>query len=368
MGQESKPDVVIVTGPTASGKSGLALALARALDGVVINADSMQVYRELSILTARPDADALAAVPHRLYGVLSGRTACSAGQWRAMAVADIEDARSHGRLPLVVGGTGLYLRALEKGLARMPAIPAPVRAAARDRMAEIGGAAFHAALAERDPTMASRLHPSDRQRLIRAWEVLEATGRSLAAWQDSAHDGTPYRFAQVVLLPPREALYRACNGRFEAMVAAGALDEVRALLDLGLSPDLPVMKALGVRELAAHLRGGDSLAAAIAKAQQATRRYAKRQMTWLRTQGPARGEHLDQRQGTARGAASGGVKGTARGEDPDRTESADQGSAPDASAEPLICNKAAQIVIVQQDYKRNETEIFPKIRDFLLTL
>lgn len=338
MASESKSDVVMVTGPTASGKSGLALALARALNGVVINADSMQVYEELAILTARPGAEALAAAPHRLYGLLPGRAACSAGQWRAMAVVEIEEAHARGRLPLIVGGTGLYLRALEKGLAKMPTIPAPIRVAARARMAEIGGAAFHADLSKRDPTMARRLHPSDRQRLIRAWEVLAATGRSLADWQADARDDSPYRFKHVVMLPPREALYRASDGRFEAMVAAGAIEEVQALLEVGLSPDLPVMKALGVRELTAHLRGEDTRAAAIVKAQQATRRYAKRQMTWLRTQGPA-------------GDRAGNWNST-----------------PSASSQVLACNKNAHTLIVAQDYKSLGSEIFPKIRDFLLTL
>ncbi len=278
--------VVVVTGPTVSGKSGLALALARAFDGEVINADSMQVYRELAILTARPGPEALAQAPHRLYGVLSGSTPCSAGQWRDMALAAIEAARAAGRLPILVGGTGLYLRALKRGLAALPPVPEAVRQAARARLAEQGAAGLHAALAARDPVMAARLRPSDSQRLVRAWEVLQATGRSLADWQGEGAEGrAPYRFREIVLLPSRDALYAACNARFEAMMAAGALAEVEALLALGLDPRLPVMKAVGVPELAALLRGEIGEAEAVARAQQATRRYAKRQMTWLRTQG-----------------------------------------------------------------------------------
>ncbi len=287
-GDAPRPPVVVIAGPTASGKSGLALALARRFGGVVINADAMQVYRELTVLTARPGPDDLARAPHRLYGVLPGREACSAGHWRSLALAEIETARADGRLPLVVGGTGLYLRALARGLTVLPEVPAALRAAARARHRELGGAAFHAELAARDPEMAARLAPGDSQRLIRAWEVLEATGRSLAAWQTEAPGPPPpYRFLCLALVPPHPTLYGACEGRFLAMLEAGALDEVRALLALDLDPGLPVMKTLGVPELAAHLRGELPLDQAVTAAQQATRRYAKRQFTWLRTQLPA---------------------------------------------------------------------------------
>jgi len=284
---EAKP-VVVVAGPTASGKSRLALDLAEACDGVVINADSMQIYRELAILTARPKAADLARAPHRLYGVLPGRERCSAGRWRALAVAEIEACHAAGTLPIVTGGTGLYLRALEKGLAAVPAVPAETRAAAEARHAELGGAAFHAALAARDPAMAARLRPSDRQRLIRAWEVIQATGRSLADWQRAgtgdSNGPAPYRFLTLVCLPPRADVYAACDARVHAMIAAGALAEVRALLALNLDSALPVMKALGVAALSRHLAGSLSLEAAVAAMQQQTRNYAKRQMTWLRTQ------------------------------------------------------------------------------------
>ncbi len=283
--------VVIVTGPTAGGKSGLALELAEAFDGVVINADSMQVYRELEILTARPGPAALARAPHRLYGTLPGGERCSAGRWRALALAEIAAVHSAGKLPLVVGGTGLYLRALAEGLAEVPEVPAAVREAAEARHRKLGGPGLHAELAARDPAMVARLRPSDSQRLIRAWGVLEATGRSLAAWQaagaaDGAADGTaaPYRFLRLVRLPPRDQLYAACDARFLDMIERGGLQEVGDLRERGLDPRLPVMRALGVRELGRHLDGAESLDAAVAQAQQATRNYAKRQMTWLRTQ------------------------------------------------------------------------------------
>jgi tRNA dimethylallyltransferase len=285
--------VVIVTGPTAGGKSGLALELAEAFDGVVINADSMQVYRELEILTARPGPAALARAPHRLYGTLPGGERCSAGRWRALALAEIAAVHSAGKLPLVVGGTGLYLRALAEGLAEVPEVPAAVREAAEAHHRKLGGPGLHAELAARDPAMAARLRPSDSQRLIRAWGVLEATGRSLAAWQavgaaDSAADGgaAPYRFLRLVRLPPRDQLYAACDARFLDMIERGGLQEVGDLRERGLDPRLPVMRALGVRELGRHLDGAESLGAAVAQAQQATRNYAKRQMTWLRTQAP----------------------------------------------------------------------------------
>ncbi len=286
-GAEAQMPVVIVTGPTAGGKSGLALELAEAFDGVVINADSMQVYRELEILTARPGAEALARAPHRLYGTLSGHERCSAGRWRALALTEIAAAHTAGKPALVVGGTGLYLRALIEGLAEVPEVPAAIREAAEARHRELGGPGLHGELAARDPAMAARLKPSDRQRLIRAWEVLEATGRSLAAWQaDSAPRDTGYRFLRLVRLPPRDRLYAACDARFLDMIERGALREVEQLYELGLDPKLPVMRALGVRELGRYLDGALSLDEAIVRAQQATRNYAKRQMTWLRTQAP----------------------------------------------------------------------------------
>ena len=279
---------VILGGPTASGKSTLALAIAREFGGTVINADSLQVYRELPILTAQPAPGTQAALPHRLYGFLSVTERCSAARWATLARIEIDAAHGEGRLPIVVGGTGLYLRSLLQGLAPVPEIPADVRETARQRLAALGKAGFHAELARRDPRMAVRIRPSDPQRMVRAWEVMAATGRSLADWQaqqDSAQpDGGP-RFLTLILMPERAQLYAACDARFRAMVEQGALAEAAALQSL--DPGLPAFKALGLRELVDHIRGECSLEAAIDAAQQATRHYAKRQMTWFRHQVPA---------------------------------------------------------------------------------
>ena len=281
--------VVMIGGPTASGKSGLAADLAEAFNGVVINADSMQIYRELDIITARPGETERSKAPHRLYGVLPGAERCSAARWRELALAEIETAFETGKLPIVVGGTGLYLRTLEQGLAPVPEIPETVRQATWAYFEEIGAEAFHRALAQRDPEMAGRLNVGDTQRLLRAWEVLAATGTSLATWQarqaESAAQLDPaLALLKLAVIPPREMLYACCDARFAAMAAQGAIEEVRSLLKLGLDPALPVMKAIGVREFGAYLEGELSLEAAISKAQQETRRYAKRQMTWLRNQ------------------------------------------------------------------------------------
>ncbi|MGF1627128.1 MAG: tRNA (adenosine(37)-N6)-dimethylallyltransferase MiaA [Alphaproteobacteria bacterium] len=277
--------VVVVAGPTAGGKSALAMAIAGAMDGVVINADSMQVYRDLRILTARPSAAETARVPHRLFGVLDGDDSCSAGRWRAMAEVEIASAHSEGRLPIVVGGTGLYIAALMQGLSEIPEVPAAAVAVAQARLERIGAPALHAELAARDPEMAGRLRPSDGQRLVRAVSVLEATGRSLASWQAQVATPSPgLTFHTVLLMPPRPELYAACDARFVAMVEQGALDEVQALLARGLSANRPVMKAIGVAELSAVLAGRMELQAALAAAQQATRNYAKRQSTWFRNQ------------------------------------------------------------------------------------
>ena len=277
--------LVIVAGPTASGKSALALEIARQFDGTIINADSMQVYRDLRILTARPDDAALAAAPHRLDGILDGTELCSAARWAGMAHAEIAAAHAAGRLPIVVGGTGLYLRTLLNGIAPVPEIPEAVREAARTRHREIGGEAFRAELARLDPAAAERLPAGDSQRLVRAYEVVRATGRTLADWQQEGAASVPrYASRQFVLLPPRDRLYAACDHRLEAMIEAGALDEVRALMARHLPPELPILKAVGVPELMRHLSGELDRASALAAAQQATRNYAKRQFTWFRHQ------------------------------------------------------------------------------------
>ncbi|HEV2675172.1 MAG TPA: tRNA (adenosine(37)-N6)-dimethylallyltransferase MiaA [Aliidongia sp.] len=277
--------LIIVAGPTASGKSALALGIARAFDGTIINADSMQVYRDLRILTARPDDAALAAAPHRLDGILDGAELCSAARWAALAHGEIAAAHRAGRLPIVVGGTGLYLRTLLQGIAAVPEIPDAMREAARARHREVGGEAFRVELARLDPAAAGRLPAGDSQRLVRAYEVVAATGRTLGDWQRAGAQDVPrYDSRQFVLLPPRDALYAACDGRLQGMIAAGALDEVAALIARGLSPDLPICKAVGVPELVRHLAGELDLATATAAAQQATRNYAKRQFTWFRRQ------------------------------------------------------------------------------------
>ena len=286
------PPVIVVGGATASGKSALAMALAERLDGTIVNADSMQVYADLRILTARPSPADEARVPHRLFGLLDAGDICSAARWRDLAIAEIDAIHAAGRRAIVTGGTGLYLRALMSGIAAIPPIPDAVRRQARAQHAEQGAAAFHAALAARDPAMAARLAPGDGQRVIRAWEVLEATGRSLADWQAASdHQPAPWRFDVVLLLPPREALYAACDARLETMLGAGALDEVAALdariASGSLADDVPLVRALGVPELRAHLRGDLDRDAMTRAVQQATRRFAKRQMTWFRHQIPA---------------------------------------------------------------------------------
>jgi tRNA dimethylallyltransferase len=281
----SPPPAVIVAGPTASGKSALALAIARQFDGIVINADSMQVYDVLRVITARPSPADEAAAPHRLYGALPPSVACSAAHWRTLAEAEMHAAWASSKLPVVVGGTGLYLRTLTRGISPIPEIPDAVRARSRALLAEMGNPRFHALLAERDPVMAARLDVGNSQRLARAFEVIDATGRSLADWQADPREGAvAARWLTVSLAPPREVLYHACDGRFRTMVDNGALDEVAALLALGLDPALPAMKALGVPELAAFLSGRCDLEAAIAAAGQVTRNYAKRQLTWFRHQ------------------------------------------------------------------------------------
>jgi tRNA dimethylallyltransferase len=270
--------VVLLAGPTASGKSALALDLADHFDGVVINADAMQVYREMSVLTARPDAAAEARAPHRLYGFLPVTEGSSAGRWRERAVDEIRAAAEAGKLPIVVGGTGLYLKALSEGLSPMPPVPDEIRSRVRARVEEIGPEAFHAELASRDPVMAGRLRVSDRQRLARAMEVWEATGTSLADWQGRGSAGEGFGFLTLLLAPPREVLHAACDSRFRTMVANGALEEARAMRGLALDPALPATRALGLRELIRHLDGEIGLE------QAATRQYAKRQMTWFRNQ------------------------------------------------------------------------------------
>ena len=278
------PPVILIAGATACGKSALALRLAERLGGVIVNADSMQLYRELRVLTARPTPEDEARVPHRLYGILSVAEPGSVGRWLALARAEIEAAAAAARPAIVVGGSGLYFHALTEGLAAVPEIPSAVRAEARALMQRLGPARFHEALAEIDPEMAARLRPSDPQRLLRAFEVMRATGRSLARWQagEAMEPPLAWPWRGYVLELPRAELYRRIDRRFEAMLAAGALEEVRALMGLGLDPALPGLRALGIPHLMRHLADEIGLEEATGAAQQATRRYAKRQLTWQR--------------------------------------------------------------------------------------
>ncbi len=281
----SVPKVIVVAGPTASGKSALGLAIAEGFGGVIINADSQQRYADLRILSARPSAADEARAPHKLFGDLAADESGSAAEWATKAAAEIRCAVDAGKVPILVGGTGLYFRALMEGLSDMPAVPADVRAAAAALRSEIGPAEFHARLAARDPVSGARLAVGDTQRTLRAWEVVEATGKPLSEWQ-ALPGQTPIDAAyfNILLLPPRDELYAACDARLRAMVGGGALDEVRALLAKGLDGSKGAGKALGVADLAATLAGQTSLEEAISSAQTATRQYAKRQMTWFRNQ------------------------------------------------------------------------------------
>jgi tRNA dimethylallyltransferase len=279
---------MLIAGPTASGKSALALALAERFGGEIVNADSMQIYRELPLLSAAPTAADRARAPHHLYGVARVDEAFSAARWADLAAAAIANIAGRSRMAIVAGGTGLYFRALLRGLAAVPPIEETVRAEVRRLVLAQGAAAAHAALRDEDPVMAARLRPGDGQRLARALEVIRSTGRSLADWQDAPTRGPLAdldrcgRVARLVLAPPRDWLYARCDARFDVMLAAGVLDEVRALPPH--DPDLPALKALGIPQLRAALEGRMTLAEATARAKAATRQYAKRQMTWFRTQ------------------------------------------------------------------------------------
>ncbi|MBN8196287.1 tRNA (adenosine(37)-N6)-dimethylallyltransferase MiaA [Thalassospira povalilytica] len=278
--------VLIVAGPTASGKSALALDMAEAFDGVVINADSMQVYSELRVLSARPDESETSRAPHRLYGVLSGREACSAGKWRDMAMAEINDCHTQGKLPIVTGGTGMYLNALTEGIAPIPDVPSRIRDSVTAELEDLGHAAFFEKLKKNDPETAATLDGTNPQRMIRAAEVFAHTGRGLASWHKEPMVPPPanMKFKKLCYMPPRDILYDRCNRRFDLMLEQGAIDEVRDLIALGLPDTAPVMKAVGVRELGAYLAGEIDLATAREKSQRETRRYAKRQLTWFRHQ------------------------------------------------------------------------------------
>ena len=276
------PLALIVAGPTASGKSALALVLAERLNGVIINADAMQVYRELRILTARPTPQDEARVPHRLYGVRPAAEPSSVAWWREAALAEMAAAKQAGRLPILTGGSGLYFASLTEGLAAIPDPGPAAREEARALLKQIGPAALHARLTDADPATAARLRPTDSQRIARAWEVWRGTGTGLAAWQTEARPHAPWRFAAILLDPPRAELRAAIAARLDAMLREGALDEARTLMALNLDPALPAMRAHGVPELSAHLRGEIDLDAARHRIELVTGQYTKRQATWFR--------------------------------------------------------------------------------------
>src|SRR5258708_4722898 len=280
----SLPRVIVITGPTASGKSALALALAHGRQGTVINADAMQTYDAFPILTAQPTAEEQAGVPHRLYGVLPLSETLSAARWRTLAAAEIERCLAEGRTPILCGGSGLYLRTLMQGIAAIPDPSPGVRDQANADWQAMGPDAFRARLAEKDPVIVARLKSGDRQRHVRAWEVWLATGRPLSLWQQGEGEAVRWRFTTVLLAPERGWLRARIENRFDAMLAAGVLAEVRAAFDRLPDPRSPGLKAHGAPELFSHLRGELSLDDARRIAIDHTRQYAKRQMTWVRHQ------------------------------------------------------------------------------------
>ncbi len=282
---DDRPSVALIAGPTASGKSALALSFAERTGGVIVNADASQVYRDLSILSARPSPDEETRADHRLFGYIDGAMACSAARWAADAKEEIESAHAAGRLPILAGGTGLYIRTLLDGIAPIPQINSAVRQHVREMPIEDA----YAALTLEDPAAATVLNPADKTRVARALEVIRSTGKSALDWRRQRHGGIGERISlhPVILIPDRALLYQCCDARFDAMLSAGAIDEIRALLARDLDPELPVMRAIGVRELAAVIEGRLSMDDAARIAKQATRNYAKRQLTWFRRQPPA---------------------------------------------------------------------------------
>ena len=280
-----EPRIWLIAGPTASGKSALALRLAQEIGAEIVNGDALQLYADLRLLTARPSLEEEAQAPHHLFGTVDAAHGWSVGRWQRAATSALGEIAERGRPAVVVGGTGLYFRALTHGLADVPQTPAEVRRASAADFDALGEAAFRDRLAQVDPAAEARISPADRQRLSRAWEVYAATGTSLSDWQARTDPALePASWNAIALEPPRAALYDRCDVRLKNMIDLGALDEVAALAARRLDPALPAMKAVGYRELAAYLRGETSLAEGLEAAQRETRRYAKRQSTWLRGQ------------------------------------------------------------------------------------
>ena len=282
----TRHDAVLIAGPTASGKSALALELAERVGGIVVNADALQVYRDLRVLTARPGLEDERRAPHRLYGHVGAEESYSVGRWLGEAAAVLDEARRERRLAIVVGGTGLYFKALTEGLAAVPPIPAEVRARWRERGAREEPEALHRLLVERDPAGAAAIRPSDRARIVRALEVLDATGVPLREWhkKGTAPPVVGPEAGRFVIDIDRTGLAERIGARLDAMVREGVLEEIAALARMQLDPALPIMKAVGVRELLAHAAGTVNLDEALAQARRATLQYAKRQMTWFRNQ------------------------------------------------------------------------------------
>lgn len=280
-----EPRIWLIAGPTASGKSALALRLAQEIGAEIVNGDALQLYADLRLLTARPSLEEEAQAPHHLFGTVDAADGWSVGRWQRAATSALGEIAERGRPAVVVGGTGLYFRALTHGLADVPQTPAEVRRASAADFDALGEAAFRDRLAQVDPAAEARISPADRQRLSRAWEVYAATGTSLSDWQARTDPALePASWNAIALEPPRAGLYDRCDVRLKNMIDLGALDEVAALAARRLDPALPAMKAVGYRELAAYLRGETSLAEGLEAAQRETRRYAKRQSTWLRGQ------------------------------------------------------------------------------------
>jgi tRNA dimethylallyltransferase len=278
------PPITLITGPTAGGKSALAMRMAEETEAEIVGADSMQLYAGLPILTAAPTGEEMARVPHHLVGVVDAATSWSVGRWLEAALAALADIAVRGRPAIVVGGTGLYFAALTRGLADIPAAP---RGDSESLYHDVGETKFREILRALDPSAEARIEAGDRQRLVRAHAVPTQTGRSLSDWQaDTTPALPPGSWRALVIEPPRELVYQRCDARFVTMVGAGALEEVAAMAARNLDPQLPALKAVGYRELAAHLAGELSLDEVIRRGQQETRRYAKRQLTWLRGQTP----------------------------------------------------------------------------------
>ncbi len=288
-------EAILITGPTAGGKSALALSLARQHNGVVINADSMQVYDTLRVLTARPSEEEMEEIPHHLYGHVPAVRSYSTGDWLRDVQALLPELRAGGRLPVFVGGTGLYFKALTGGLSDMPEIPAEIREGLRQRLLDDGPEALHAELRACDPALAERLTPTDGHRIVRALEVFRATGKSIAHFQQQSGPVIvdPARSRKLVVLPNRDLLHDRINRRFDIMLATGALDEVERLLTLDPPPDATAMKAIGVAEIVAHLRGDMTREMVVERGSALTRQYAKRQMTWFRNQMDESWERFD---------------------------------------------------------------------------